>query len=1305
MKKRMALGIVLLLILSVGVIALEGDSAGTTDYSEMNEQEQINYLQENHGITIGGAGLSGVIVSGDSVSISDGSFDFKGATFSGGSVEIVGNEIVSADGVLINDYNHNGAKVFGTVTIGSGFIHLDEGTLNLGSSTDSGMEISASAGTNIDVSGGSGYSGNIIANDGKFDLKLRDSSSFKEQHLGVGLDIELVNGRIKKGEDLEALILLEDALDAAPGETASFAPGTKIENGEIESEMACVGKSCSDSSGSGKKHTVKVIPVEGRKGNAKLEYSGENIKHSEIVEVKAKNDWEEDTERVVVKRELVQTEGSVYDPETQSWELAAGTRVKELKPFGELVDFSVSKKTDYFPNADSRTICDASSGSCFAIDKGNAIRIKSKEGNEIKVETEQTIPHLIVDKIDDGGEVSFRKYYSNKKGKIDLLFQSDQAMIAPLSGIEKLDMQIAFGYEKVNGKTRAMRLDPLGYRVQINGETITHFDEEVAKNYYLTKFGSSISLKDKQRYLKDIKMLKIEFSSLDITDPEIIDLFLTARATGEKDLARIGKILDTYGYLKDFEDEIDSDLLIRSLIQEGRQGGRTETLENLLNNFVGITKTSPLFNMKLMKMYEDGLLSKSGSVALTASLRFINFEDVEDANRYLDLVSEVSGSKQDIIKVVNKASDYAALYKQGIIKTPFSTIDLLEKVMRNEEFQVGIPPELGMNEKEFFDSMASLRIVMGGGYYRGHYTNERLLLLKNSPDLVKLANDLSKRVKRDTNNNYDSDMTLLLKDKSTRAETIEMLDIFSKELSNPSVDKETQENIKETFRDLCQNELGPVLNDLKHDGNKNEVMTALRLVDDEVIRSVLAQQPDGNVGQDHGIYRSNLVLIEKELLKRAKKEGKSFFDHLVSNIDSKKERHQIYRMLAATGIGQTHLAKASPEIIEEYSRFVVEDIILEPSGAGHFVVASESLLKDKKVNKKYQEILLNEYQKLSQNNKNVDFNGDGIIDERDEKFREEKKVVLEALVLRNKNRFDNTNPLAVAIITNPDPKAVKVVDSFRIPPGTYKKWPKDEDGTPIRITIYSHGNTDYDSAERGHFNRAKNMYKGAKVVKTIKNGDGRIVGYELQRDSVQFDGDEGKIKVRDKILIFAAAEYEDYEREMEKYTEMSRNGQVFMKAYGGHIGGEGTDQTLQGEPTLVYYNGCYSASTVEGAIKNGNIGKSAFTIATPGTGTGASKGIITGEIFKMLEETDDMVAVGESYQRILGNSNIQDADQYTLPHQSKISGIMEEEGRSIEYRFHQYNEPENNVADTDPETVPPADLDELEDHIVGILTG
>ncbi len=245
MKLKFIIGIVLflMLILSLNVIALEGDPG---DYSEMNEQEKINYLQNNYGVTISGAGLSNVIVSGDSVSISDGSFEFQDGTFSGGSVEIRGDKIVSATDVLINDYTHNGAFVAGTVTIGSGFIHLDEGRLNLGSNTDSKMEITTSDGTEIDVSGGSGYNGNIIANDGKFDLKLHDNSDNKEQRLNVEGKIELVNGRIKNGDGLEALTPVEGAFSEMPKEGGVSFTNAEINGDEIKTNKGCIAGNCFD---------------------------------------------------------------------------------------------------------------------------------------------------------------------------------------------------------------------------------------------------------------------------------------------------------------------------------------------------------------------------------------------------------------------------------------------------------------------------------------------------------------------------------------------------------------------------------------------------------------------------------------------------------------------------------------------------------------------------------------------------------------------------------------------------------------------------------------------------------------------------------------------------------------------------------------------------------------------------------------------------------------------------------------------------------------------------------------------------
>jgi hypothetical protein len=1269
MKKIILLGIALVFALTFSAFAQEANTGAETTnaYGELSPEEQVQYLKDNYGINVETAGLGAVSISGEIVTITNGDFKYEGATFKGGKVIISNDQITLAESTEIYGYTHQGAKISGTVSIKSGELLIEKGNIEINKETDPSLAITAQENTAVKVTGE--YTGEIKAgNKKRFEVVLWPNHEGIPQQINVRNQIQLVNGRVISGKNLEAFEPV-DILLGAPGEKVSFGRGTDILNGNlIYSENVCVENSCTYS----KYHfTVKLIPQEG--GKAKFEYRGTNIKYGEIEN--SQNEYGENIQTVVTKREIVDTESSIYHPETKSWTLSMDTKIRELRPFGELATIKVRKDTEYFPEADSRSVCDSIEGSCLAIDKRNSVRVKVNDDNHISIKTSQTLPSLVVDKIDGKGSVYYGEFDNNKFGNnidVDILFKKGEADIFPPSGIKLLKTQAIYDYDTASGEERAIRISPLGKQVSINGESIAFFDEEVVQNYYFTRFGSAINKVYLENYQKNLEYIQKRFPRLDVTDPEMADLLMTALSSGENAFAA-GVVGDTYQrYLKYLPEAIDKNYFVRELIGNVRGTDGIRTFTNIAEQLDYAIKTSPILNAQIMNLYEEGYMYRPAVSLLSEQFNFMNIDNPEEASKYLNIFKEVDTKNyQEVKKVMGKALDIASLEKLGIIKTDLSTIDILEKVLRNEKLEnIQLPEEIQMSNDEFFQIMGDFREMDGiaGGRSYNINVETKYEIIKNSPELARKWSALAQIPIKSDNPWGPPAFKVHTKNKETREQTLELLNLFAVEKNNPQLSKETQKLMQKSFDKIIQNQLGPALNSLNHDNKMGEVASILKKIDNRIIVSILAQEPNGRVGMDNGIYRGNLILIEKEISKRAKKEGKTFMGYVESKVESEKQKKQTYRMLVATGIAQTHLAKESPEVIKQISEYIAKDIILEEGGVGYFMAASGDLVKDKKTNQIFQEQLLLEYERLSE--RIVDFNADGILDERDEEFSKQKKIVMEAFIIRNKEQFDQNNPQTAAIINNPNPKAIAALDGLKIPVGIYKKWPKTEDGTPVRLWVYSHGNTAHYKPERRFFEKFKNTIPGAKVTKEIKNEEGKIVAYEVEAPGKHKDANDGVIKVKDRFIVMAAEEYEDYGEEMDRYDEMAERGELFGKVYGGHVGhlGKvGTKETLRGESTVIFYNGCWGAGNVNEAIRSGLIGEDTFTIGTYGTGRGEVRAAYLTKLREQLGKTDDMVKAGEEIKKKV--SKLKEGEKYTTPYETKISRLMTERGIPIEYRY------------------------------------
>ncbi|MFA6461216.1 MAG: hypothetical protein WCV90_03030 [Candidatus Woesearchaeota archaeon] len=208
----------------------------------LQEQQKLEQLR-GFGIDIEPNALGGVIIEGDTISISGQTFNFNGATLSGGNVVIKNGELVSAQNVQADSFKYQGANVDGTFSVNENTLTIEEGNLELGSESSSTLKVLANPGTNIDVSKDKGYTGTIQSS-GNIALTLKDQS------IPVSGKVELVEGKIKAAEKVEVKEPSKDLFSNLPlnlvGEETkvSMAEGKVSEGNVFDTPELCLDASC-----------------------------------------------------------------------------------------------------------------------------------------------------------------------------------------------------------------------------------------------------------------------------------------------------------------------------------------------------------------------------------------------------------------------------------------------------------------------------------------------------------------------------------------------------------------------------------------------------------------------------------------------------------------------------------------------------------------------------------------------------------------------------------------------------------------------------------------------------------------------------------------------------------------------------------------------------------------------------------------------------------------------------------------------------------------------------------------------------
>ena len=157
------------------------------------------------------AGISGtnlkanqISIQGDTVTITNGKFIFKGSHFSKGKIVIKNGEIISAKEIEVDFFQHQGMEISGNFDLQGKTITINKGILELGSSTLKNYIIKARKETVVTSTMKKGYTGTISAVDGSFVLRTYIERLDEEQVVYVAGKVQLIDGKIVSGDDVAA---------------------------------------------------------------------------------------------------------------------------------------------------------------------------------------------------------------------------------------------------------------------------------------------------------------------------------------------------------------------------------------------------------------------------------------------------------------------------------------------------------------------------------------------------------------------------------------------------------------------------------------------------------------------------------------------------------------------------------------------------------------------------------------------------------------------------------------------------------------------------------------------------------------------------------------------------------------------------------------------------------------------------------------------------------------------------------------------------------------------------------------------
>jgi hypothetical protein len=1117
MKVRKFLLAMLFFLILLGIVfSQEETSGGEVDYSQLAEQEKIDYLMDNFGMDVTG-GLGNVRVEGGIVIIggTGAEFDLKGAKFSGaGRFDSEGNELI-----------------------------LTDGTLSLGSKTSSELKIIAEEDTLIAVAEGEGYSGEILAG-GVFEIK-----SFEEQVVKIfSGTVELVKGKIKKSEELEALGVKGIFADV-PAEMEIAMEKGKVEGNKFTSKDVCVDTHCF--------HSKETL----------VEVTGEEIKI--IGEgVVCREEGQE-------KRVVDSKEGVVVWIKTKRWGLSEGTRVIEIKAGEASSVIKVSKETTYFPEHE-REVCGRVAGSCIVIDKFNSIRVRGESDNMIKIDSLKLVPSLIVDKLDGGSKIEYVEHYlRDKKGlMVKLIFNEEGAKAYPPRHLKDMKTRVVFDYENAEGEARALEFDSLGKKILVEGKTIGQVDEMVAENYYATKLGEVISSEERQEYLREIKaeLGGESFNKMSEEEKDFLMLLIHHDSGNKKYLTDWALSMEVF--IKNLPPEIDRGALFRDAMKfEGK--GLWESSLVALGKDVEVLSKNYLLNSQLTELYKKGELSYPIVSDFNNWLMpKIELDSPEKGKAYISLIGKLPQDSYRVKKLGIQSSylnDLFDNYYTGRKDKDFAFLEGMEGLIVVEEAKWGklnldLPSGLEKEElPEFLAVMYNLEKAKGGFDYKEKNR------LKAGIELWEKAPSLRKQMEE-----WDGEKEKLgeyfifagrVESSKKIEEGKEILEAFEEALGSPKISEETKEALKNYY--ARNSGLFSVMVNRLH--NQPRVRKGLVRVLPEEMKIEILSQSLKSLGGDNGLYRSSEELIFRDLVDSSGGE-KRFIDFLERrgyNLEHEKTG-KVLRMLAACG----QLDKVIPK--EETKRREVYSIVLKTLAEESFSRAGgtvSSILKNPELREDFAETLLEEY----------------------ELVEGPEKDFLQYTIRQNKEYLDEGDTGVRDALDNPNQRVMEVEKKLIVPIDTFIENSEKREGVPVLKVAVVFTDVEEDPEMEASFERFKNVGGEFKLVETTEKSyilerKGKISGEEVIFRMEVFRNPEGIDKIREDAGYFmltskghSFSSERIWENQQGYKNEVPRIGYI-----GSCIGFNGVSEK---KLTQIYENTAFFAtsSTVTSSLNNKNI--------------------------------------------------------------------------------------------------------------------
>ncbi|MBR9683882.1 hypothetical protein GOV03_05070 [Candidatus Woesearchaeota archaeon] len=1078
------------------------------------------------------------------------------------------NELSDVDRVeyLRDNYGIEVIGGVGMITVTEDRIMVGGATLSLGSSTTAPV-IFADQGAIIEVTGGDGYSGKI-STWGKMEIKAWTEQGAEK--ITVGEEVEIENGRIVKGKKIE---VLEPSLAFAgvpKGKKVSLREGN-VDGNKFESTLTCVDVHCFQS----KEENVVEI------GSSTIKVSGKNVKHRE----------ENKLERVISSEK-----GATLDLEDNWWELSGGTQVTEIKGSGASVTVQVKEGTGYFPKHDRR-VCDSVSGSCVAIDTYNSMRVKAEGNNEIKINSYQITPQIIVDKIKDDSSVEYteHKLWGNDGELSKLVFDAEGVKNYPPASLKGTLTHIVFDYDDKKGKAKVLRVDTAGKNIEIKDiesktkKIVTHYDKVVARNYYATSLGVVINTQDIAEYEKIIleKLGRDAFKKLTPEEKDLLMLSLQYDWDNRDKLEELVMGFETY--VKTAPEGIDKGVLFRGLIRDYEGGPLSDLIDD-----IELFSTNHLLNAQLMQSYEEGKLNSlvimdfhNEMLTITqintpekteAHLSLLLNLPKEDAQvhtlliegHYLhDLINNYYDGNEDqeliLLKEMNsmaeggKISDKTRLDLRLTVTEEELTNLLL--VMRNLE-----------KVKGGFDSKEKNRLQVG------------LELQEKAPQFMKMVEEFDEKRRFITSYFFFENK---IESGEKISEGQEILRLLDEALKNPSISKETKDSLKKYYQGNSDR-FSSAVNRLAHSSSK--LRTGLvNSLPDEMKIEILSHLT--GLGTNDGLYRSSEELIFKDLTRDIGGEDK-LIDYLeTQGYDLNHEKTgRVLSMLASCG----QLGKVIPK--EETKQKEVYQMVLgtlakeSPAKAGD---TAQRILKNPQLRDVFTETFLEEYETTIREGKD-----------------DEKRDVLQYLLRQNKKYFDEENQIVKSVLENPSQEVLDVENKLIIPISEMVQNSDKREGIPVLKAAVAFTDLEEDSAMRTSFEQFKNVGGGFKLVTTTKEG------YVLEREGTIVNEMGETVPV-----IFRMETFSDAKKSM---RDIGPDSSYFFIVNKGHSYSSGEAWNNQKGykndiPRIGYVGSCVGFNDINEKDLT-HIYKNTAFFATAGTGTARINNNNIKNIFGGLEE-------------------------------------------------------------------------------------